>query len=59
MQSFCIIIQFVQLVSVTKELCALRGAPRTEFDTSVDSFVQQVSQSDVCFIIGDWICKTS
>ena len=34
---------FLQLVTVTKEMCGLRGAAKTDFDSSVSRFTQQVT----------------
>lgn len=33
----------MQLVSITKEMCALRGAAKTDFNTSVASFIQEIT----------------
>lgn len=33
----------LQLVTVTKEMCGLRGAAKTDFDSSVSRFTQQVT----------------
>ncbi len=37
------IVLFLQLVTVTKEMCGLRGAAKTDFDSSVSRFTQQVT----------------